>query len=193
MRLFLLFIGVTFFLCNCGSTHNHAGNLRSKARQVLGLDSIYNYSKVEIANKKLSAANRKEGSKLFLQAVDMYRNRKKPGESIMIFKTAITYYPTGRMYYELGNALSDDKSYKEAITAYHMAQNTEYKPEANIYYNLACTEALNKDTGMAIQDLKDAIVAGYRNRKLYHGIGSEPERKVNYHTGGTPLFNPSFL
>ncbi len=78
----------------------------------------------------------------FLKGVDLYRNKKKPWESITCFKNSIKIFPDAKTYYELGNALLEFTSNKdnlnEAIQAFKVAERLNFQPKHKVYYNQAC-------------------------------------------------------
>lgn len=107
----------------------------------------------------------KGADKIFLEAIDVYRNQKNPGASIALFKKSILLWPQGKAYYELGNAFLDLRGMKllEAVEAYRLAHMLDYKPVSKLLYNTACAYALLNNHDSAFHYLVSAIEFGYTN------------------------------
>ncbi len=92
---------------------------------------------------------------LFLQGIDLFKNKKQPGLAVVKFKSSILVFPDAKTYYELGNALLDTKvkaNYEEAIRAYEVAENLGFEPQAQLNFKMACASnqlllAKNEDRG----------------------------------------------
>ncbi|SFE69965.1 Tetratricopeptide repeat-containing protein [Chitinophaga sp. CF118] len=106
-----------------------------------------------------------DADKLFLNAIDSYRNKKNPAGSIKLFKQSIVLKPQAKSYYELGNALFDMKKLKEAMQAYVIAELLDYKPLHKVLYNMACVYSIAGDATSARYCLISAIEFGYSNVK----------------------------
>jgi len=167
MKRLLPLLFIAAFLYQCGSTHDYTWKSKNTAKPVLPLDSIYDWNKGRQFSENNTPANRKEGSKLFLHAIDLYRNKKDAISGVAFFKESLTYYPNSRTYYELGNALLDTKVPDEALKAYNLAIGLDYKPEYNVYYNIACANAMKGDTVDALDNLTQALENGYNNKKHF--------------------------
>lgn len=112
-----------------------------------------------------AAGKNATADKLFLEGVNIYRNKKQPLESIELFKKSILLKPQAKTYYELGNALFDVKKLPEAIQSYGIAEVLDYKPLHKVLYNMACAYSLQKDASSAKYYLVAAIEFGYSNVK----------------------------
>lgn len=104
-----------------------------------------------------------EAGKLFLDAIDQYRNQKNTRKAKELFLQSLAQYPTSRGYYELGNVCTDRKQYGEAIVSYKMAEALGYQPQSKLLYNMACAYSLQGKPDTARQYLEYAIEAGYSN------------------------------
>jgi tetratricopeptide (TPR) repeat protein len=128
---------------------------------------------------------------LFLQGVDLYKNKNNPFASISLFKQSIMVFPDAKTYYELGNALIDakkgGKGYEEAILAYEVAEKLQFQPLSMIMYNKAVAQyqhsVLKDDKELldgALYTLGQAISSGFSDTlfiskdKRIEGITNTP-------------------
>jgi tetratricopeptide (TPR) repeat protein len=161
MRQLLLFVTTaTLFACNGPSSDKNgtASNVKLTESSMYVEDSVF-------VVFHASEGKNKEADKLFQKAVDTYRNKKNPAQSVALFKQSIIEQPQARTYYELGNALGDAGKLDEGIHAYEMADVLDYKPLNKLYYNMACTYSRMKDITNAKRYLVSAIEFGYANVK----------------------------
>jgi hypothetical protein len=80
--------------------------------------------------------------KMFLQAIDMYKNKHNPAEGAKLLKNSILTFPAAKAYYELGNALVDNSktgymTIEEALNAYSVAEHLDFQPVSSVYYKEA--------------------------------------------------------
>ncbi|MBV7528770.1 hypothetical protein [Chitinophaga sp. sic0106] len=123
---------------------------------------LYNEDSVKLAAKLLDD-NKVAAEKKFLEAVDVYRNKKQYREGADLFKASLLLQPQAKTYYELGNALLDAEKNLEAIDAYSMAEALNYKPLHKLLYNKACAYAKSDSTQRSLEQLVAAIEFGYTN------------------------------
>ncbi|MES2559632.1 MAG: hypothetical protein V4590_07830 [Bacteroidota bacterium] len=134
----------------------------------LNLDSV----------KKLSGA-------LFLQGVDLFKNKRNPGAAVVKFKSSILTFPDAKTYYELGCALAaggySEAVREEAIEAFEVAQHLHFEPAANVHYKIACVKYQNykrdpEKWGMwyVINPLEDSFKAG---RFDTNAVAQDPQLK----------------
>ncbi len=158
MRPLIIFAGVsllTFSACQeVARGPKHSGSLSATA--IYSADSV----NVFLAD---NAKENKESQKFFMDAIDMYRNKKNPAGAIELFVKSITIHPTARGYYELGNASSEIKNYTQAVQAYRIAEVLNYQPASKLLYNMACVLSLQDSTQTSMKYLEYAIEAGYTN------------------------------
>lgn len=126
---------------------------------------IYSMEIVQPFTEAVPDSVREESRKIFLNAIDVYRNKKSPDKAIAEFKKAIVMCPDAKSYYELGNALMDIKNYSEAISSYHMAEKMDYNPISKVLYNLACAYSLSENGDEALKYVRLCIENGYSNTK----------------------------
>jgi tetratricopeptide (TPR) repeat protein len=165
MKSIMKFLAPALILCfiavSCGSRKSSVQNQREI---ILPTTSLYNYDEVEKAAKDVPDVNVKYGNKLFLKAIDLYHNKHELDKGIAMFKKSLNYYPSPRAFYELGNALLDKRSLKEASDAFNMAGVLDYDPSYNISYKQACIDALKNDS-TAIGSLESALREGYSDKE----------------------------
>ncbi len=104
-----------------------------------------------------------KSSELFLEAIDLFRNKKELDSSIVKFQESILSYPTANSYYELGNVWMSKKDYNNALLAFEMAEKLGYEPFAKVMYNKACLYSLTDQEELAGEYLEYALQAGYSN------------------------------
>lgn len=161
MRQLLLFVTTaTLFACN-GPSESKKGSASDVALTDRNLYSADTVLMVANANSGKS----KEADKLFLQAIDIYRNKKNPSQAVTIFKKSILAQPQAKAYYELGNALGDVGELREGLQAYDIADVLDYKPLNKLLYNKACYYSKLGDQDKAKTYLISAIEFGYGNLK----------------------------
>jgi hypothetical protein len=156
---FYIFLLSSFilFACSNNSTNSHTNKAIEKAPDIYDFNSIKAFVKTVPDSVKIKAKN------VFLNAIDIYRNRKQAQKSIDTFKLALSIYPDAKTYYELGNAFLDVKDYEQAIKTYHMAEKMNYNPLSNVLYNLACAYSLKQDIENSLKYIQLAIENGYNN------------------------------
>ncbi|WP_343667420.1 hypothetical protein [Chitinophaga sp.] len=161
MRQLLLFVTTaTLFACNgpSQSKKGSASDIALTDRNLYSADTV-----LMVANA--SSGKSKEADKLFLQAIDVYRNKKNPSQAVTIFKKSILAQPQAKAYYELGNALGDVGELREGLQAYDIADVLDYKPLNKLLYNKACYYSKLGDQDKAKTYLVSAIEFGYGNLK----------------------------
>jgi len=108
-----------------------------------------------------------QSRKLFLEGIDLYRNKKQAVKAIELFKSSIFTFPDAKTYYELGNALIDaglgSLEYLDAIKAFEVAEHLKFQPLSMIQYNTACAYyKLSEHKGVNEKDR-----ANYQSRAIY--------------------------
>lgn len=161
MRQLLLFVTTaTLFACN-GPSESKKGlssDVTLTDRNLYSADTV-----LMVANA--NSGKNKEADKLFLQAIDVYRNKKKPAQAVAIFKKSIQAQPQAKAYYEMGNALGDIGKLEEGLQSYDIADILDYKPLNKLLYNKACYYSRLGDQEKAKTYLISAIEFGYGNIK----------------------------
>lgn len=155
----VFFLGAwVLFLASCGgkTTENVSNTPFSET-------DLFNVEKVTAFAGSLSDGDKKEAKKSFLNAIDVYRNKKSAEKALPLFTESLLKNPDAKTYYEYGNALLDTKDYPKSISAYHMAEQLNYSPLSKLMYNLACAYSLSKDEENALKYMELAIQNGYTN------------------------------
>lgn len=161
MKRYALLASLALFLAACSGNRQEAGTKQVQPHD-LGSNSIFNKDAVLQYTADFPEET-KEAGKLFLEAVDQYRNKKNPGKAQELFLQSLAKYPTSRAYYELGNVCIDQKKYAEAVVAFEMAETIGYQPLSKLLYNMACAYSLLQKPDTARRYLEYAIEAGYSN------------------------------
>ena len=175
MKRTLPTIFVALFIVSCSSpTSKNTGHLTETA--------LYNFDSVRQFSGDKEAAKKK-----FLSAIDLYRNKKnRIPESIDAFKASLLLSPDAKTYFELGNALLDNRQYDESVKAFLMAEKMDYNPLANVMYKLAIAHAgLAWELGSNPHSSEDSAALHYMQISLQMGYA----RPRDFLTD--TLFNPS--
>ena len=130
-NLVVLFIAITFLGCN--------NNDKSPDKSVtvtthLNQNTLYNTDSVKAAIASVTTASQAAAKKKFLEAIDLYKNKKQIAQGIDAFKASLFISPSEKTYFELGGALAEKKNYEEALKALDIAEQMNYSPLANILY-----------------------------------------------------------
>jgi hypothetical protein len=84
---------------------------------------------------------RNQSRQLFLKGIDLYKNKKDPKGAISLFRQSIMAFPDAKTYYELGNALLEDRtsqvSLNEALSSFEVAEYLNFKPASIVHYKIA--------------------------------------------------------
>lgn len=160
--LILFFSSFVLFSCS-GDKTTPQKTKTSKA--AYNINDIYDFNSVKDYIKNVPDSLQMKAKHYFLNAIDIYRNKKQAEKSIDTFKFALNIYPDAKTYYELGNALLDVKDFEQAKKSYHMAEKMNYNPLSKVMYNLACAYSLSQDTDNSLKYIQLAIENGYNNTK----------------------------
>ena len=123
---------------------------------------LFNGEKVRLFLYQNPKAN-PESNKLFLNALDEFKNKKNLQAASEGFKASIAEYPNSKSYYELGNVFMEMKNYQGALDAYSLAEKLGYEPFSKVMFNVACAYSQLKNFPMSADYLQFAIQAGYVN------------------------------
>jgi tetratricopeptide (TPR) repeat protein len=128
----------------------------------LSAADLFNGEKVRLFLFQNPKAN-PESNKLFLNALDEFKNKKNLQAASEGFKASIKAYPNSKSYYELGNVYMEMKNYQGALDAYSLAEKLGYEPFSKVMFNVACAYSQLKKFEMSADYLQFAIQAGYVN------------------------------
>jgi hypothetical protein len=146
-------------------------------------DVIFDAQELHVDSLKIKSM------KLFLKGVDLYKNKKNPDSAITVLKQSLLVFPEDITYYVLGNALMDAQTNKqgeekkaklrEALQAYEVAENLNFQPVSQIYYNMACagnmlgnedsakmTDKVSLQFNQAAFNLRRAFMSGFNDTNL---------------------------
>ncbi|AEA42066.1 tetratricopeptide repeat protein [Fluviicola taffensis] len=161
----LIFLfGAILFSCGNPATNKSVGNtLSNPMEQIrLGKSDLFNGEKVRLFLYQ-NPTESKESNKLFLAALDEFKNKKNLISASEGFMASIAAYPNAKSYYELGNVYMETKNYQRALDAYSLAEKLGYEPFAKVMFNVACAYSQLENFPMSADYLQYAIQAGYSN------------------------------
>ncbi|TSJ48245.1 tetratricopeptide repeat protein [Fluviicola chungangensis] len=170
MKFVLYSLAVVSMLASCGnpavpgSGTGPEGNVAVDETEPVRLSAadLFNGEKVRLFLYQNPKANQ-ESNKLFLNALDEFKNEKNLRAASEGFKASIAAYPNSKSYYELGNVCMEMKNYQGALDAYSMAEKLGYEPFSKVMFNVACAYSQLKNFPMSADYLQFAIQAGYVN------------------------------
>ena len=170
--LYLCLLPLALFFYDCTSDSKAGNKVKlPKALPPLSLDSIYSNDLVInyiFDNEERDTDSVRQVSKrLFLLAIDLYKNKKNFKEAIPAFKKSIALYPDAKTYNELGNLLFESANYEESLKSYLMAVNMNYSPLSDTYFNMACAEASTEKHWNINSYLENAFKTGFRDSIRY--------------------------
>lgn len=182
--IFFLASMIIIVSCNNSSKNNPLANILDKPiKHSVNIKSdIFNKQFVKTYIAECTKEEKKEAQKVFLKAIDAYRNNKKIDDALPLFKESILLFPTANTYFEYGNATLEKGNAEEAIKLYKMSDALGYEPISNVLYNMACAYSKNKDASLAYDFLEYAIEAGYKN---YNNIKNDAD--LSYLKENRPL------
>jgi len=167
MKKFALLVLPLALICSCSSDNTTTEKNPNPEPKIQALEEkdLYNFEIVESFMNNAPDSTQEESKKVFLNAIDLYRNKKNPEQAIAEFRKSLFIFPDAKTYYEMGNALLDTKNYAEAIQSYHMAEQMDFNPLANVLYNLACAYSMSENGSEALKYIQLSIENGYGNKK----------------------------
>ena len=127
----LLIIAIAFWGCN---NNDKPANKTVTVTTHLNTNTLYNTDSIKAAITSINTESQAAAKKKFLEAIDLYKNKKQVAQSIEAFKASLFISPSEKTYFELGAALAENKSYEEALKALDIAEQMDYSPLANILY-----------------------------------------------------------
>lgn len=163
MRPLTPFLLIPFVLAACHSAPAPVAGLSPTA--------IYSIDSVRVA---YTGGDEKAARRLFLAAMDAYKNKKNIPGSIGLFKKSILLKPTAQAYYEMGGALIDQDSCDEAISALNIAEKLQYKPMANVLFRLSAAW-IGSEGKQYYNAIKDSAALHYMEVALQMGYSHPDE------------------
>lgn len=104
-----------------------------------------------------------EANKLFMEGIDLYKNKQDAEGAIALFVKSICKKPDSRAYYEMGNACMETGDLDRSLQCYEMAEKLGYEPFSKVLYNMACVYAQQEEFKKSAQYLEASLQAGYSN------------------------------
>jgi tetratricopeptide (TPR) repeat protein len=117
-----------------------------------------------------------EANKLFMEAIDLYKNKQDARGAIALFVQSICKKPDSRSYYEMGNACLETGDIDRSIQCFEMAEKLGYEPFSKVLYNLACAYSQKEKLDESAMYLEASLQAGYSN--LDHIAKDEDLKKL---------------
>jgi tetratricopeptide (TPR) repeat protein len=148
-------------------------------------------SKNPILNEKANVA--------FLEAIDLFRNKKQFQPAFEKFCESILVYPTSKAYYEFANLMVTMKNFTGALHAYDMAEQLGYEPFSKVLYNKSCLYSLMEEVELSGAYLEYALQAGYTNIDQINkdedleNLRNEPIFEQKLKSGLSGMSNPESL
>ena len=185
----ILMAAVIFTACNNNDKQINA----NIAAPVIHLNNATLYIADSIKLALGTTASEQEASKKkFLEAIDLYKNKKDTSQSIPVFKASLFIHPSEKTYFELASALADNKNYDEALKAFTVAEQMDYSPLANIMYKKSvvyasmpntqfCNDGWTKvNDSIALRFMQIALQMGYSKPKDFLNDKTFDSIRINY-------------
>jgi tetratricopeptide (TPR) repeat protein len=134
---------------------------------LLSKDALYNKDSINNALDEATTDNEWRGKKIFLQALDKFKNKKQVNGSIALFRESLMIFPNAIGYYELGNALLTAGIYDEAEKCFNSADHLHYSPSYMTTYKQACLLIKKGNVQEGFNYLESAIEGGYTDREEF--------------------------
>ncbi len=168
--LFLLLSAIILFSCN---NNDKPSNAATAANVHLTVNTLYNTDSIKAALAGVTSSMQADAKKKFLEAIDLYKNKKQVAQCIDAFKASLMISPSEKTYFELGSALADNKNFEEALKALQVAEQMDYSPLSNVLYKKAvvyasmpnsavCADGFTKvNDSLAMHFMEVALQTGY--------------------------------
>jgi hypothetical protein len=164
--LSVFFLTTLCYACHSGGpTKRSHAVIASSATEVLSDKYLYNSDSIQACLRRSGVSGALQAKKMFLKAIDLYRNQKNAAASIEFFQRSVRIWPDAKSYYELGNALMDANDYAQSLKAFDIALNLQFIPASSCLYNMACAYSMEMDSMLAFTYLNIALDSGYANKK----------------------------
>jgi hypothetical protein len=159
MRVLLLSIAaIIFFSCS------NSEPKKPVTISYLNKEAVFNKDSVSKFLAAVSEVQMDSSKAIFLKAIDLVENQKKPVAAIDAFVQSLSIYPTANTYYELGNAFLETKDWTKALKAFEMAETMEFKPIGSAMFGQASCYAEMDSTDKMYNYLRTAVQMGFVDR-----------------------------
>lgn len=120
----------------------------------------YFYSKQWNSYGQEVEKQKQEAEKLNAEGFKLYKS-KKDADAIKKYEAAIDLFPSGEIYYNYANSLSNIKRLEDSIKAYEIALKLETPRPELALYNIACSYSRLDKADNAYKYLASAVQRGY--------------------------------
>ena len=170
---YMVIIAATTIFAAC-KNDNKTPTIHTTVKQ-LGVTNVYHFDSVVAYLQQVKASQEDTSKKIFLQAIDLLKNKKDAAGSVALFEQSLRFYPNNKGYYELGNALLDLNKDSLAYTAFDLSEKLNYNPLGYVLFKKACAMAGMagdddyEKRNLALEYLRHAIENGFVNREKIMG------------------------
>jgi tetratricopeptide (TPR) repeat protein len=165
MRLLLIVLFFVSVFFSCKEKSSGTTDVKKDVAYSQLSDSLrYDTKAIQKFNAGLASQQQDSGKKVFLQAIDLLKNKKDAAGSINLFYKAIALYPNDKTYYELGNAFLESNQPKDALKAFAAAEQLGYSPLSYVLFKTACAYSDLEQEDKGIEYLSHAIENGFVDR-----------------------------
>ena len=141
----------------------------------LSAATVYSFDSVVAYLRQVNASQEDTSKKIFLEAIDRFKNKQDAKGSVALFEQSLRFYPNNKGYYELGNALLELNKDSLAYNAFDLAERLNYNPLGYVLFKKASAlagmagEEDYEKRQMALEYLKHAIENGFVDKeKIYN-------------------------
>ena len=134
------------------------------AFSTLQKDAVFNKDSLRNFLSTASTSQADSSKTVFLKAVDLLKNGKKPTGAIDAFIQSLQIYPSANAYYELGNAYLETKDWQKALRSFELAESMEFSPLGSVLFKQASCYAEMDSSEKMYNYLKFAVQAGFVDR-----------------------------
>jgi tetratricopeptide (TPR) repeat protein len=141
----------------------------------LSATTVYAFDSVVAYLRQVKASQEDTSKKVFLQAIDLLKNKKDAAGSVALFEQSLRFFPNNKGYYELGNALLELNKDSQAFNAFDLAERLDYNPLGYVLFKKATAMAAMAGEDdydkqqQALDYLKNAIENGFVSREKIFG------------------------
>jgi len=151
------YIAIAFLFCTCNKSTNHVKLTSLTEIDLYNQDKVYDF--VFYSQESDIDSIKRNSQRDFLKGLDLLRNQKKVSDAIPMLKKSVLSFPTAKGYFELGMALRENKSTKEALDAFKIAQKLNYQPNFQIFVERASCYIAENNHSDAFNELRNAYLS----------------------------------
>lgn len=132
---------------------------------MLTAEGIYDKDSIDSFLSITPTTQEDSSRKIFLNAMDEFKNRNNILGAVEFLLLSLRIYPSAASYYELGNVLLEQKKYKQALEAFELAAELNYKPYGNLLFQQACCYAELENDNEVYNYISYAVENGFVNKE----------------------------